>query len=147
MKTIRHILNIKGYVVWSVKPDTPVYDAIELMANKDIGALLVINDEKIVGMVSERDYARKVILKGRSSKTTKVREIMTPHVIFTNPDKTIEDCLELMTTKHIRHLPVFENDQLIGLVSIGDLTKAMISEQKRLISQLEKFILEYTSIT
>jgi CBS domain-containing protein len=147
MKTIGQLLQIKGHDIWSIAPDAPVYDAIQLMANKGVGALLVLEAGKLVGIVSERDYARKVILKGKTSKGTPVKDIMTPHVIYTGPDQTIEKCMALMTAKHIRHLPVLEGDQLIGIVSIGDLVKAIISEQATLIQQLENHILEYTSIT
>ena len=147
MKTIGQLLQIKGHDIWSIVPDAPVYDAIKLMANKGVGALLVLEAGKLVGIVSERDYARKVILKGKTSKDTPVKDIMTPHVIYTSPDQTIEKCMALMTAKHIRHLPVLEGDQLVGIVSIGDLVKAIISEQATLIQQLENHILEYTSIT
>jgi len=147
MKTIGQLLQIKGHDIWSIAPDAPVYDAIKLMANKGVGALLVLEAGKLVGIVSERDYARKVILKGKTSKDTPVKDIMTPHVIYTSPDQTIEKCMALMTAKHIRHLPVLEGDQLVGIVSIGDLVKAIISEQATLIQQLENHILEYTSIT
>jgi CBS domain-containing protein len=147
MKTIGQLLQIKGHDIWSIAPDAPVYDAIKLMANKGVGALLVLEAGKLVGIVSERDYARKVILKGKTSKGTPVKDIMTPHVIYTSPDQTIEKCMALMTAKHIRHLPVLEGDQLVGIVSIGDLVKAIISEQATLIQQLENHILEYTSIT
>jgi CBS domain-containing protein len=147
MKTIGQLLQIKGHDIWSIAPDAPVYDAIKLMANKGVGALLVLEAGKLVGIVSERDYARKVILKGKTSKGTPVKDIMTPHVIYTSPDQTIEKCMALMTAKHIRHLPVLEGDQLVGIVSIGDLVKAIISEQATLIQQLENHILEYASIT
>jgi CBS domain-containing protein len=147
MKTIGQLLQIKGHDIWSIAPDAPVYDAIKLMANKGVGALLVLEAGKLVGIVSERDYARKVILKGKTSKGTPVKGIMTPHVIYTSPDQTIEKCMALMTAKHIRHLPVLEGDQWVGIVSIGDLVKAIISEQATLIQQLENHILEYTSIT
>jgi CBS domain-containing protein len=147
MKTIGQLLQIKGHDIWSIAPDAPVYDAIKLMANKGVGALLVLEAGKLVGIVSERDYARKVILKGKTSKGTPVKGIMTPHVIYTSPDQTIEKCMALMTAKHIRHLPVLEGDQLVGIVSIGDLVKAIISEQATLIQQLENHILEYASIT
>jgi len=147
MKTIGQLLQIKGHDIWSIAPDAPVYDAIKLMANKGVGALLVLEAGKLVGIVSERDYARKVILKGKTSKDTPVKDIMTPHVIYTSPDQTIEKCMALMTAKHIRHLPVLEGDQLVGIVSIGDLVKAIISEQATLIQQLENHILEYISIT
>ena len=147
MKTIDRILKTKGYYVWSIAPDASVYDAIKLMADKQIGALLVMDDGKLVGIISERDYARNIILKGRSSKDTPVREIMTRNVICTIPEKTADQCLALMTAKHIRHLPVFAGNQLVGVVSIGDLVKAIITEQKDLIRQLENYIIENVSIT
>ena len=147
MRTIRRLLNEKGYQIWSTTPDTLVYNALRLMAEKDVGALLVLQDEELVGILSERDYARKVILKGKSSQNIPVKDIMTYHVICTSPDQTIQACLELMTEKRIRHLPVIENDGLIGIVTIGDLVNAIIAEQKALIRRLEGYIQEYTSLT
>jgi CBS domain-containing protein len=147
MKTIQQILNEKGHEIWSAAPDTLVFDALKEMAEKDIGALLVLQGEKLVGIFSERDYARKIILQGKSSQHTTVSEIMTPHVVFATPDQTNEQCLALMTAKHIRHLPVFNDDNLVGMISIGDLVKSVIGEQKALIEQLEAYILLYTSIT
>ncbi len=147
MKLVKHILEIKGYDVWSITPDAPVYDALKLMADKGVGALVVLEALQLVGIISERDYARKVILKGKSSKETLVREIMASHVIYTNPNETVENCMALMTAKYVRHLPVLVDERLIGIVSIGDLVKAIISEQETLIRQLESYILEYTSIT
>ena len=147
MRTIRRLLNEKGYQIWSTTPDTLVYNALRLMAEKDVGALLVLQDEELVGILSERDYARKVILKGKSSQNIPVKDIMTYHVICTSPDQTIQACLELMTEKRIRHLPVIENDELIGIVTIGDLVNAIIAEQKALIRRLEGYIQEYTSLT
>lgn len=147
MKTVAQLLEIKGHDVWSISPDASVYEAIEEMADKEVGALLVLQDGKLVGIISERDYTRKVILKGRASTSTLVREIMTPRVIHTRPEESLERCMALMTEKHIRHLPVLAGDQLIGVVSIGDLVKAIISHQGSLIQQLENHILEYTSIT
>ena len=147
MKTIEYILKVKGYNMWSIPPSASVYDAIKMMADNEVGALLVIEAGKLVGIISERDYSRKVILKGRSSKDTPVRDIMTSPVLYTTPNQTIENCMALMTAKHVRHLPVFANDRLIGIVSIGDLVKAIISEQKILIQKLENYILEQSSIT
>jgi CBS domain-containing protein len=140
MKRVRDILQTKGDVVWSIAPDASVYDAIKLMADKGIGALLVMQDEKLIGIISERDYARKVILQGRSSRTTKVSEIMTSRVVYAQPDQNIEECMALMTDKRIRHLPVMEQGRLIGVISIGDLVKSIIVEQKFIIEQLEKYI-------
>jgi len=147
MQTIRKILSEKGNEIWSTSPGATVYEALQIMAEKDVGALPVINGDKLVGIFSERDYARKVILVGKSSKKTLVKEIMTPHVVFATPDMTNEQGLTLMTAKHIRHLPVVEGNDLTGMVSIGDLVRSIISEQKELISQLEQYILHYTSIT
>jgi len=147
MITIEQILRTKGYYIWSIPPNATVYDAIKLMADKEIGALLVIDDGKLVGVFSERDYARRTILKGRSSLDTAVRKIMTHHVIYTDPEQTAENCLAVMTENHVRHLPVIEDNQLVGIVSIGDLVKAIISKQKDVIHQLENYITENISIT
>jgi CBS domain-containing protein len=140
MKRVREILEVKGHHIWSVEPETSVYDAIKIMADKGIGALLVIQDGKLVGLISERDYARKVILQGRASKTTPVSEIMTARVIYAQPEQNVEECMALMTEKRIRHLPVMDGDQLVGIISIGDLVKSIIVEQKFIIEQLEKYI-------
>jgi CBS domain-containing protein len=147
MQTIRKILSEKGSDVWSTSPGATVYEALQLMADKDVGALPVLDHEKLVGIFSERDYARKVILLGKTSKKTSVREIMTPHVVYATPDMTNEQGLTLMTAKHIRHLPVVEGEEMTGMVSIGDLVRSIISEQKEMITQLEQYILHYTSIT
>ena len=140
MKTIKELLGNKGHEVWSVRSDATVYESIEIMASKSVGALMVVDDEKPVGIISERDYARKVILEGRSSKDTLVSEIMTSRIIHTSPDRSIEECMSLMTTNKIRHLPVMEDEKLVGFVSIGDLVKATISEQQSTIEQLERYI-------
>ena len=147
MKLVKHVLNIKGYSVWSVAPDDSVYDAVKLMADKLVGVMLVLEAGKLVGIISERDYARKVILKGKASQETLVRDIMTSPVIYTAPDESIEQCMALMTERRIRHLPVLVDERLIGIVSIGDLVKSIISDQKNLIQDLENFILQHTSIT
>jgi CBS domain-containing protein len=147
MQTIRKILSEKGNEIWSTSPGATVYEALQIMAEKDIGALPVLTGEKLVGIFSERDYARKVILLGKSSRKTLVKEIMTPHVIYATPDMTSEQGLTLMTAKYIRHLPIMDVDKLIGMVSIGDLVRSIISEQKETINQLEQYILHYTSIT
>jgi len=147
MQTIRKILSEKGRDIWSTSPGTTVFEALQIMADKDVGALPVIDRDKLVGIFSERDYARKVILLGKSSKKTLVKEIMTPHVVYATPDMTNEQGLTLMTAKHIRHLPVIDGESLIGMVSIGDLVRSIISEQKEMITQLEQYILHYTSIT
>lgn len=138
--TLRLVLKDKGRIVWHVSPDACVYDAIEIMADKFVGALMVISEGKLVGVVSERDYARKVILQGKSSKQTQVKEIMTSPAIFVTPEETVEDCMRIMTAKNIRHLPVVENEEVMGIVSIGDLVKWMISAQQQTISQLHNYI-------
>ena len=142
MKTIRQIISEKEPNIWSTSPETNVFDALSLMAEKSIGALLVMEDQKIIGIFSERDYARKVILKGKSSKDIFVKEIMSTNVRFITPDQTCEQALGLMTEKKIRHLPVMDENILVGIVSIGDLVKAVIEDQKKTIRKLEKYILE-----
>ena len=138
--TVAKLLDSKGRHIWSIEPSNFVYDAIKLMAEKGIGALLVMEGESLVGILSERDYARKVILKGKSSKKTPVTDIMTKDVLFTHPEQNVEECMALMTEKHIRHLPVMEGKQVVGMISIGDLVKTIIAEQKFTIEQLEHYI-------
>jgi CBS domain-containing protein len=138
--TVRLVLKDKGQNVWHVSPDGCVYDAIEMMADKHVGALMVVSEGQLVGVVSERDYARKVILQGKSSKQTQVKEIMTSPVVFITPEQTVEDGMRIMTEKHIRHLPVVEDGILLGVVSIGDLVKWMITAQQQTISQLHNYI-------
>ena len=140
MKTVRQLLQGKSKGVCTVSPDAPVFDALKLMAEKDIGALLVVEHGRLAGILSERDYARKVILHNKSSHDTPVREIMTERVICVQPRNTVEECMSLMTDKRIRHLPVLENDSLVGVLSIGDLVKSTISEQADTIRQLESYI-------
>lgn len=141
MKTIQHILEKKGPNVWVVGPDAPVLDAIRYMAQKNVGAMLVMQEDKVVGIFSERDYARKVILMGRYSKDTPVRDVMTAPVLFVRPNNTVEEAMALMTDKRIRHLPVLdEQNKVVGFVSIGDLVKAMIEDQKLEIEQLTNYI-------
>lgn len=140
MKLVRHILDSKGNDIWHVASDASVLDAIKLMAEKKIGALLVMDADDLNGIVSERDYARKVILEGRSSKETPVKDIMTAEVVVTNPQETVEKCMALMTERRVRHLPVVENGRVVGVLSIGDLVKAIIAEQQFQIEQLENYI-------
>lgn len=140
MKTVKQILNVKGSDALSIQPDATVYTALKLMAEKNVGALLVLEKGKLVGILSERDYARKVILKGKSSLNTPVRDIMTERVMFVRPEQTVEECMALMTEKHVRHLPVLVGDQVVGIVSIGDLVKASIEEKDFMIKQLENYI-------
>jgi CBS domain-containing protein len=140
MKTVRELLRAKGYDIWSVAPDASVYDALKLMADKNVGAVLVTDAGNLVGILSERDYARKVILKGKTSKDTPVREIMTEKVVYVRPDQTTDECMALMTNKRVRHLPVIEDDRLIGIISIGDVVKAIMSHQEFMIEQLENYI-------
>lgn len=147
MRTVRNLLNEKGYGIWYTTPDTLVFDALKIMAKKDIGALLVLEDDELVGVFSERDYARKVILRGKSSKQIQVREIMNHRLITVGIDQTVKNALALMNQKHIRHLPVMEGDRLVGIVSIGDLVNAIIAEQNELIDKLEGYILKTTSLT
>ena len=141
--TIREILNHKGGATWSVTPDTTVFEAIQLMAEKNIGALLVIRENKLTGIISERDYTRNVILKGRSSKETRVNEILSGHVIHVSPDHTVEQCLRLMTEHRVRHLPVLEGQKIVGVISIGDLVNWIITTQSSTIHQLEAYITGY----
>jgi len=140
MRKVRDILETKGYEVWSIEPGALVYDAMKLMADKGVGALVVMESARLVGIISERDYARKIILQGRSSRTTEVREIMTSRVVYAEPERNIEESMALMTDKRIRHLPVVEAGQVCGVISIGDLVKAIIAEQKFIIEQLERYI-------
>lgn len=140
MITVKRLLESKGYDIWSISPDALVYDALRLMAEKNVGALLVMEDERLVGVISERDYARKIILKGKRSANTLVREIMTHRIVSVTSDQSIQECMVLMTEKRIRHLPVYTSDQLVGIISIGDVVKAIISEQEFVIEQLENYI-------
>ena len=138
--SIGEILSIKGSTVWSISPDTTVYEAIQLMADKNVGAVLVTEADKLVGIVSERDYTRKVVLKGKASRTTAVKEILSSNLIHVTPSHTVEECMRLMTEHHIRHLPVLEGEKLVGIVSIGDLVNWIISAQHTAISQLQTYI-------
>jgi CBS domain-containing protein len=140
MKSVRQLLQAKGREVYSITPDARVFDALKLMADRDVGALVVQEGGRVAGIISERDYARKVILQGKSSHDITVRDIMTSKVITVSPDQTVEECMALMTGKRIRHLPVMEAGRLAGLLSIGDLVKEVIAEQEQTIRQLESYI-------
>jgi CBS domain-containing protein len=140
MTTVRHLLDRKGRAIYSVGPEDPVLEAIQLMADHHVGALLVMNGHELAGIISERDYARKVILRGRSSAETPVSQIMSSPVITVSLLNTVQECMELMTTHRLRHLPVVEGGQVVGMVSIGDLVKAVIQEQQQTIEQLESYI-------
>ena len=138
--TVSELLRLKGTIVWSISPGATVYEAVQMMADKNVGALLVTKESKLVGIISERDYTRKVVLKGKSSKQTLVSEILSGKVIHITPSQTLEECMRLMTDHHIRHLPVIEGDKLAGLVSIGDLVNWIISAQSTRIHQLQTYI-------
>ncbi|HZP92276.1 MAG TPA: CBS domain-containing protein [Burkholderiales bacterium] len=140
MKTVRHLLESKGHKLLSISPEATVFEALEKMAEHDVGALIVLEGDRLVGIFSERDYARKIILHGKSSKDTKVAEIMTAKVVCLRPTQTVEECMGLMTDKRIRHLPVLQDGRVIGVVSIGDVVKEMLSQQKFIIEQLEHYI-------
>jgi CBS domain-containing protein len=140
MKTAGQLLQTKGSAVYSISPDATVFEALRLMAEKDVGALLVVEGGRLAGILSERDYARKVILFGKSSHDIPVREIMTPKVLTVQPTQTVEECMALMTQRRVRHLPVVDGERLLGLLSIGDLVKEVIAEQERTIKELESYI-------
>ncbi len=140
MKSVRDLLTGKGSDVWSIAPDKTVYDALTMMAERGIGAVLVLEGARLVGILSERDYARQVILKGKASKDTPVREIMTTKLISVTPEHTLDDCMAIMTNSRIRHLPVLIEEKLVGILSIGDVVKAVISEKQSHIEQLEDYI-------
>lgn len=137
MNIVRHLLQMKGFQVWCIDPDASVYEALRLMADKNVGALAVVQDDKLVGIISERDYARKVVLKGKSSRDVPVSEIMTSQVYTVHPDQTVDECMELMTNKHIRHLPVIEDDRLVGMISIGDVMRDILYRQRETIRKME----------
>ena len=140
MKTVRDILKLKGTEVWCVEPDATVFDALQRMAEKEVGALVVTQGAQVVGLISEREYARNVILQGRASPTTLVKEIMLTHVVYIHLDQPIEECMALMTEKRTRHLPVIEDGKLAGLISIGDIVKSIIADQQFMIEQLVRYI-------
>ncbi len=138
--TVSNILDTKGHNVWTIAPQSSAYEALELLEEKDIGALVVVDQGKIVGMFSERDYARKVILKGKSSKETAVADVMTQLVCYVLPWTSMNECMALMTNKRVRHLPVMDQDKLIGIISIGDVVKTIISEQESIIDELKSYV-------
>ena len=140
MKTVSDILQTKGREVFTITPQTIVFDALKMMADKNVGALVVMDGAKVTGILSERDYARKVILHGRSSRELETREIMSTKVYFVSPEHNIDDCMALFTNKRVRHLPVLQTDKLIGIISIGDAVKAVIAEQEHTIKHLENYI-------
>jgi CBS domain-containing protein len=140
MKTLVQLLQAKGGEIHAISPDARVIEALKVMAEKDVGALMVMDRGSLVGIISERDYARKVILLGKSSHDLSVREIMTSKLVTVQPGQTVEDCMELMTTRRVRHLPVTDGERLVGVLSIGDLVKEVIAEQEQTIKQLESYI-------
>ncbi len=140
MKTVQQLLESKRYSVVSVMPSSTVLDALQVMAEKEIGAVMVIDGEHLVGIFSERDYARKVVLQGKTSRDTPVREVMTDKVVCVRPEQTIDDCMGLMTDKRIRHLPVLDHKKVVGVISIGDVVKEMLSDKEFVIQQLESYI-------
>lgn len=140
MATVKNLLKKKGNVVHSVSPSSSVFDALKVLEDKNLGALVVVEDETLIGIFTERDYARKVVLKGHSSKDTRIKDIMTGHPIFVTPQNTIDDCMQIMTNKHIRHLPVLENGKIVGVISIGDLVKFIIEEKNYIIENLQQYI-------
>jgi CBS domain-containing protein len=140
MGNVRNLLQKKGSIVHSIGPDSCVYDALEVLEDKNVGALVVVQDGVLIGIFTERDYARKVVLKGRSSKDTCVGDIMTDSPIYVSPENTIEDCMQIMTDKYIRHLPVLDNGKLLGVISIGDVVRYVIEEKNFIIENLEHYI-------
>lgn len=140
MHTVADILKVKGNEVWSVGPDATVLEALGLLAEKNVGALVVLDGDELVGIFSERDYARRIVLKGKASKSTPVRDVLTGRVLYVTSERTIQECMALMTDKRVRHLPVVDQDRVVGVISIGDLVKARISEQRFVIEQLERYI-------
>jgi len=140
MTTIKHVLDKKGHDVHFIHPDASVFDALKLMAENDIGSLVVLEDDKLVGIITERHYAREIVLKGKTSPGTLVRDIMSKKVICTRPDQAVEECMAVMTERAVRHLPVLEHGRLVGIVSIGDMVNSVIGDQKFIIEQLEHYI-------
>ena len=140
MTTVGELLDSKGHEVWSIGPSSSVYEALEMMADKNVSGLLILDGSQLVGIFTERDYARKLVLQGRISRDTNVSDLMTKKVLYVKPSNTVSDCMNLMTAKRIRHLPVIDQEQLVGILTIGDLVKQIISEQQSTIDQLENYI-------
>jgi CBS domain-containing protein len=140
MNTIGQLLESKGKDIWTIAPNATVFEALRIMAKRNVGALLVIDKDNLVGIFSERDYARKVILEGKSSKDTAVGELMTKDVYYIDPKNTLQESMAVMTARHIRHMPVFDRDQLVGMVTLGDVVKQIIADQEFTIRELEKYI-------
>jgi CBS domain-containing protein len=141
MKSVRQLLSAKGAAIYTIGPEASVLDALRILAERNIGALLVVDGPRVVGIVSERDYARKVILLGRVSRDTPVFEIMTREIVFVGPDDSVETCMALMTARHIRHLPVLEESRLVGVISIGDVVKSIMDDQQFRLEQLERYLM------
>ncbi len=140
MSSVRRILQLKGFDIWSTSPDTTVYDALRIMGDKDVGALVVLENNKLVGILSERDYARKIVLSGKTSRDTRVGDVMTRVVHTVHPEQTVQECMQLMLDHHVRHLPVVVDDEVIGVISIGDVMNDIIYQQKNSIQSLERQI-------
>jgi CBS domain-containing protein len=140
MTTVQRLLEHKGHTVWSIAPDASVFEAVQLMADKRVGALMVVDRNELIGVISERDYAREIVLKDRVSRDTPVSAIMTQRVLYVRPQQTLEECMALMTEKHLRHLPVLDNGRLVGVVSMRDVVKDLIAEKEFLIEQMENYI-------
>lgn len=145
MSSVRRILQVKGQDVWTTSPQSTVYDALRIMCDKDVGALMVMDGNELVGILSERDYARKIVLEGKSSRETKVKDVMTKKVVTVHPEQTAQECMEVMIDKHIRHLPVVLDNRLIGVISIGDVLNDIIYQQKESIKSLEQRLLSKSS--
>ena len=140
MTTVERLLQHKGHTVWSIPPDVSVFEAVQLMADKRVGALMVVDQNELIGVISERDYAREIVLKDRASRSTPVSAIMTQRVLYVRPQQTLEECMALMTEKHLRHLPVLDNGRLVGVISMRDVVKDLIAEKEFLIEQMENYI-------
>jgi len=140
MTTVKHVLDKKGHDVHSISPDASVFDALKGMAEHDIGSLVVLENDKLVGIITERHDSREIVLKGKTSPATRVRDIMSARVVCTRPEQAVEECMAVMTTRAVRHLPVLDHGQLVGIVSIGDMVKSIIDDQKFIIEQLEHYI-------